>query len=120
MRSPFREAIREIISQEPIRIILDIHSYPDNPENPFSSYDIVILDEKPGTDYGRDITSYLREVLSYRVGYFIGEGNSIMTEMRELGYPAILVEYGEFLEDEEITTINSALVEWLLSRTYVE
>ena len=116
---PFRVEIRELAEELQPTILLDVHSFPEKDTN-FGDIDIAILDEKPGTDYGHDLHRYLRDNTTYRISYFSGINNSIMEEMREMGTPAILIEYRESMTDNDLATINNIIVDWLFERGYLE
>lgn len=116
---PFRKEIREIVQEINPNIVLDIHSFPDGSDY-FGDTDLTILDEKPGTSYGEDLFRYLEAETTYHIGYFPGIKNSIMREMRDMGIPCLLIEYSEALHENDITTLNEVIVEWLVfSVTYM-
>lgn len=105
------DSFRLNIRQQTPSLLLDIHSFPR--DDGFNSYDLVIIDEDPVTDYSRDLYRHLVKHLPYNVGYFSGEGNSIVREARQRGIPAILIEYGEFLISSDLTTINQVIGNWV-------
>ena len=115
--SDYRQQIRDILMSGHINLLLDIHSYPYEAEE-FKPYDLVIIDEMPGTSYGRDLFYWLYTKGFIRIGYFNGNGNSIMAEGRRFSINSLLLEYGEFLTEEEITNFNLAIREWLTIMLY--
>ena len=114
---PFRIDLRQAADQLKPVISLDIHSFPSSE---FGNADIAILDEHPGTDYTRNLYEFLHSQLDlYQIAYFSGSGNSIMIEMRAKGIPSILIEFNEDLPEDKLTTINFAIVEWLIQQGYL-
>ena len=113
---PFRVNLRRAADQFNPVISLDIHSFP-TPE--FNGTDLTILDESPGTDYGHDLHAFLQSRLPYRIGYYKGAGNSIMNEMRSKGIPSILIEFNEDLSDDDLTSIDLVIIEWLIEQGYL-
>lgn len=122
LQHPFRGAIRQAIATSKINFVLDVHSYPF-PDD-FGNSDFTILDESPGTWYGRSLFQFMtgtqpkrngdvQNSHGYRIAYYYGAGNSIMREARALGIPSLLVEYGEFLSSEDIEYLSSMIVDWL-------
>ncbi len=117
LNDPFRVELRQAADRLEPSISLDIHSFP-TPE--FNGADIAILDEQPGTDYGRQLFAFLQSHLyMYTIKYFSGEGNSIMIEMRKKNIPAVLIEFNEDLTDDDLSTIDFAILDWLDQEGYL-
>jgi len=119
LNDPFRVNIRQAANKFRPSIVLDTHSFPEKYTN-FGDVDVMILDEKPGTIYGRDIARFLRDKTSYRVAYSQGDGNSIMIEMRRMGIPSVLVEFMENLRDNDLAIISEKILEWLVLNGYLD
>lgn len=114
---PFRVELRHAAERLNPTISLDIHSFP-TPE--LKGADLAVLDEGHGTDYGRNLYTFLKSQLyMYTVKYFSGKDNSIMTEMRNKGIPAVLIEFNEDLTDDDLSTIDIAIIDWLTQEGYI-
>lgn len=93
---------RRKISQalEDAQLLIDIHSAPLHGYE--IDADLIILDNHPGTWYGK----LLYETLKHQgisVGYLFGANyNDITEEARKKNIPAILLEYAEYLTPEKI------------------
>lgn len=116
LNDSFRINLRTASERLQPTISLDIHSFPNSE---FDGADLAVLDEHPGTKYGQDLFTFLQSRLSYKVAYYAGADNSIMAEMRSKGIPSILIEFNEDLTDDDLTTINLVIVEWLIQRGYL-
>lgn len=90
-----------------VRLLIDVHSYP---KGAFNNSEIAVLDNVPGTWYGRLLFDLLvRDGLS--AAYFYGSDvNDIVIEARARGIPAVLLEYQEELT---IDQINRLILPWI-------
>lgn len=93
------------------RLLIDVHSAPRNGYE--INADLIILDNHPGTWYGKLLYETLKDQ-GISVGYLFGANyNDITEEARNKNIPAILLEYGEYLTPEQINKINQALKVWI-------
>jgi hypothetical protein len=108
--SNWRTKIKQYVIQNKSRIVLDIHSYP-NDSISFGLIDgkipdIVLLDSFNG---GKDsLTNSLASYLNKRgvlVSVLAGGDNDISVEMRELNIASILIEFNEGLTDSQLQKI---------------
>lgn len=119
----YRQSIlSNLLNSQNADLVLDVHSFPRGGFSGTGEEDseITILDETPGTWYGK----LLYEILSQKgidVSYLLGDRNDIVTLAREYGIPAILIEYSELLNSERIKEINLAIgyyIELIRRKTY--
>lgn len=105
---------REILSNNmsDCALLIDIHSFSRAGFGP--DVDVVILDDVPGTIYGKRLYEIMR-FHGISVAYMNGapEINDIVEEARSRGIPAILIEYMESISRETIDQINNAIIEWI-------
>lgn len=108
--TPYRKSITNKINGNN-GILLDIHSFPNNY---FGQYSIVIVDNEPGTQYGKSLFYALHHVGVSTV-YNIGDENknSIVREARKSGFKAILLEYNENISKDNINKINNLIALWI-------
>ena len=116
LNDSFRIELRQAAKRLKPSISLDIHSYP---ESEFNGADIAILDEEPRASYAHGLFKFLQEHLPYYVEYLSGAKNSIMIEMRAKGIPSVLIEFNENLSDDDLSTIDFVIVEWLIQQGYL-
>ena len=101
--TPFRQELSSVISTVSGGLLVDVHSFPSSK---FNDVDVAVLDNAPGTNYGKTLafllmyanpwSSYLRGSLK----------NDIVEEGRSKGLDSILIEYNERLTLDEIERIN--------------
>ncbi len=94
-------------------ILLDIHSFP--PDSEWGNSEITILDNIPGTDYGKHLFDSLISSNVDTLYLFGGDSNDIVTEARtNFKMKAILIEFNERLQESRINEINRIIYEnWL-------
>lgn len=105
----YRQQVRNALNEA--KLLIDVHSAPRGVYG--TDADLVILDNEPETWYGHtlfDIVKHNSISVAYRLG---AKYNDITEEARRHGVPAILLEYGEFLDTPAIDQINQSICEWV-------
>lgn len=111
----YRATLSQSLDNYHPQLLIDIHSFPSGE---FEGVDIAVVDNQPGTWYGRSLFQTLSKLLpKSKVGYFEGsEINDIVIEARGKGIPAILVEYREDLNIDQIDSITRVMTKWINSK----
>jgi hypothetical protein len=94
------------------KLLVDVHSFPRKAYGP--DVDLVVLDNVPGTWYGKQLYKLLVSN-NISVAYIPGSTiNDITEDARHNDIPAILLEYGEFLNLTQIDHINQVVRPWIV------
>ena len=113
---PFRRKLRELVEENKskIKFVLDIHSYPENIDNKWRFYDLVLIVDNPAF-YAEDFVSFMNE-MNIETLLQKGKGNDIHVEMRTVfNLKSMLIEFNEkFLnKKKELELICSFIILWL-------
>lgn len=110
---PWRLEVREhVASDEGVRRLLDVHSYPaDYPE--WSPYEIVVLDDYTGgyRAFASGLYEHLRRG-GARVLFAQGVNNSIQDEFNSRGIPSTLIEFREDLDRSRLSQLCSVIADY--------
>lgn len=105
----YRNTLRQHLNST--KFLIDIHSAPPGVYGVKAN--LIIIDNSPGTMYGQNLETYLRQS-GINVTRLLGANyNDITEEARALGVPALLFEYEETLNPNEIEAINTAIANWV-------
>lgn len=105
----YRQNISRILKDS--CLLIDVHSAPRKTFGP--DVDLVVLDNYPGTWYGKLLYNILIEK-KISAAYILGANyNDITEEARHNGIPSIILEYSESLEIISIDTINKVIIIWI-------
>jgi hypothetical protein len=119
----FRQRIRDRIegSRKTLKMVLDIHSYPEQYDQ-WSNYDIAILEDRKPMD-GLPAASMHKWLGKNKITstYVQGVNNDIQDEVHELGFESFLIEFNEgMLNDDdpstpsrEISRISLLIAKWV-------
>jgi len=122
-RSAFRGAISNVTQRGVIDVLFDMHSFP--PQSDYSAFDVLFLDPLPLCNQAyvapraKPAFSVLGEAMLARgvnVGSATGAcSNDIVVRAREVGTPAMLLEFAETLPRDERTLalVADAFRDWL-------
>ena len=93
-------------------LLIDVHSC-----EPFGydvKADIIILDDYPGTNYGKSLYETIRSK-GVSVVYLLGDtiNDIVETARHQFNIPAILIEYTENINIDVIDRTNMAILEWI-------
>lgn len=114
-RTEFRKKVTSLMDDA--SVLLDVHSFPNER---FGGNEFVILDNLPGTSYGKKIDQLMINVRSLLLDGIPSapskfEGNDIVSEARSRGLTAILFEYNESLSQSRIHEINDLITtKWII------
>lgn len=114
----YRINIRNIMNEQNVAMLVDVHSYPN--EGSFKGYDMYILylEELISSGYAYGLNKFLDEK-GYRVGRTRGSRvNSIMREATEMNIPSILIEFNEGMDEAREEKLVQDIANWMGSVFY--